>query len=84
MAGVLMTVLSMGLRLLPSVVSYGKPEDEIETPVAIVVLFGVLSSTRLNMAVMPTLFLRWAKAKPPEGLACESEWIQRESGPIVG
>jgi Cu/Ag efflux pump CusA len=66
-----MTALSTGLGLLPLALSGGKPGSEIETPLAIVVLFGLLSSTLLNMAVMPALFLKWAKPIAPARLPCE-------------
>jgi Cu/Ag efflux pump CusA len=71
LAPILMTALSTGLGLLPLALSGGKPGSEIETPLAIVVLFGLLSSTLLNMAVMPALFLRWAQPAPPTGLECD-------------
>jgi Cu/Ag efflux pump CusA len=72
LAPILMTALSTGLGLLPLALAGGKPGSEIETPLAIVVLFGLLSSTLLNMAVMPALFLRWAKPEPPEGPVCDN------------
>jgi Cu/Ag efflux pump CusA len=72
LAPILMTALSTGLGLLPLALAGGKPGSEIETPLAIVVLFGLLSSTFLNMAVMPALFLKWADPKAPEGMACDN------------
>ena len=71
LAPILMTALSTGLGLLPLALGGGKPGSEIETPLAIVVLFGLLSSTLLNMAVMPAVFLRWAEPVPPTGLECD-------------
>ena len=71
LAPILMTALSTGLGLLPLALSGGKPGSEIETPLAIVVLFGLLSSTLLNMAVMPALLLEWAKPAPPQRTACD-------------
>jgi len=40
---------------------------------AIVVLFGLSSSTLLNMIVVPSLFLRWAKSTPADGSDLEVE-----------
>ena len=66
LAPILMTALSTGLGLLPLAISGGQPGSEIQTPLAIVVVCGLLSSTFLNMAVVPALFLRWASATPPQ------------------
>jgi Cu/Ag efflux pump CusA len=65
LAPILMTALSTGLGLLPLALAGGEPGSEIETPLAIVVLCGLLSSTILNMIVVPTLFLRFASPEPP-------------------
>jgi Cu/Ag efflux pump CusA len=43
-----------------------KPGNEIQTPMAIVILFGLLTSMLLNMLVVPALYLRFGRpAKPP-------------------
>jgi Cu/Ag efflux pump CusA len=62
---VLMTALTTGLGLVPLALSGSQPGNEIQTPLAIVVLFGLFTSTLLNMVVVPSLFLRWAAAAPP-------------------
>ncbi|HDP90294.1 MAG TPA: efflux RND transporter permease subunit [Thioalkalivibrio sp.] len=56
---ILMTALSAGLALVPLALSGGLPGSEIQTPMAIVILFGLLSSTALNMIVVPALYLRY-------------------------
>jgi CzcA family heavy metal efflux pump len=56
---VLMTALTTGLALIPLAISGSEPGNEIQTPLAIVVIFGLFSSTFLNMIVVPSLFLRW-------------------------
>lgn len=59
LAPILMTALAAGLALVPLALSVGKPGSEIQTPMAIVILFGLLSSTLLNMIVVPALYLRF-------------------------
>ncbi len=71
LAPVLMTALTAGLGLVPLALSGGQPGNEIQTPLAIVVLFGLFSSTVLNMVVVPSLFLRWAKPAPPSTASSE-------------
>ena len=56
---ILMTALAAGLALIPLALSGGEPGSEIQTPMAIVILFGLLSSTALNMIVVPVLYLRF-------------------------
>ena len=56
---ILMTALSAGLALVPLALAGGEPGSEIQTPMAIVILWGLLSSTALNMLVVPALYLRF-------------------------
>ena len=58
LAPILMTALSAGLALIPLALGGHKPGSEIQTPMAIVILFGLLSSMLLNMIVVPALYLR--------------------------
>jgi Cu/Ag efflux pump CusA len=53
---ILMTALAAGLGLVPLALSGGEPGSEIQAPMAIVILFGLLSSTALNMFVVPALY----------------------------
>ena len=64
LAPILMTALAAGLALLPLALRGDEPGTEILTPMAIVILFGLLSSTLLNMLVVPALFLRFGEATP--------------------
>jgi CzcA family heavy metal efflux pump len=61
LAPILMTALAAGLALLPLALRGEAPGNEILTPMAIVILFGLLSSTLLNMLVVPALFLRFGE-----------------------
>lgn len=60
---VLMTALSAGLALIPLVFAGDQPGNEIQSPMAIVILGGLLSSTALNMIVIPALVLKYGKSK---------------------
>jgi Cu/Ag efflux pump CusA len=59
MAPVLMTSLCAGLALIPLVLAGGSPGNEILSPMGEVILGGLLSSTALNLVVVPALFARW-------------------------
>jgi len=56
---ILMTALAAGLALIPLALEAGEPGSEIQAPMAIVILCGLLSSTALNMLVVPALYLRF-------------------------
>jgi CzcA family heavy metal efflux pump len=58
---ILMTAMAAGLALIPLALGGGKTGSEIQTPMAIVILCGLITSTLLNMVVVPTLYLRYAK-----------------------
>ena len=58
---ILMTAMAAGLALIPLALGGGKTGSEIQTPMAIVILCGLTSSTLLNMIVVPTLYLRYGR-----------------------
>ncbi len=58
LAPILMTALAAGLALVPIALGMGKPGSEIQAPMAIVIFFGLLSSTALNMVVVPAVYYR--------------------------
>jgi len=60
---VMMTALTAGLALLPLALSAGEPGNEIQRPMAIVVLGGLLTSVALNMIVVPALYYRWGRSR---------------------
>lgn len=70
LAPVLMTALAAGLALIPLALRGGQPGSEIQSPMAVVILCGLLTSTTLNMFIVPALYLRFGAVRPdPEGAA---------------
>jgi CzcA family heavy metal efflux pump len=63
LAPILMTACATGLALVPLAVAGSKPGHEIEHPMAIVILGGLVTSTLLNLFVLPSLYLRFAKGR---------------------
>jgi CzcA family heavy metal efflux pump len=65
LAPILMTTLATALALVPLVVAGSVPGNEIEHPMAVVILGGLMTSTLLNLFVVPSLYLRFGRAAPP-------------------
>lgn len=65
MSPILMTAFCAGLALIPLALGGGQPGKEIETPMAIVILGGLISSTALNMVVVPALYLKFGRERKP-------------------
>jgi CzcA family heavy metal efflux pump len=63
LAPILMTALATGLALVPLVVAGDIPGAEIEHPMAIVILGGLVTSTLLNLFIIPALYLRFGKSR---------------------
>jgi CzcA family heavy metal efflux pump len=61
LAAVLMTALTAGLALIPLILAGKAAGNEIQSPMAIVILGGLLTSTFLNLVVVPVLFARWGQ-----------------------
>jgi Cu/Ag efflux pump CusA len=59
LAPILMTALAAGLALVPIAMGMGKPGSEIQAPMAIVIFCGLLTSTALNMVVVPAAYYRF-------------------------
>ncbi|WP_303323163.1 efflux RND transporter permease subunit [uncultured Duncaniella sp.] len=53
---ILMTALSSALALIPLAVNGDKPGNEIQSPLAIVILGGLLTSTVLNIFIVPLVY----------------------------
>jgi CzcA family heavy metal efflux pump len=53
---ILMTALSTGLALVPVALGFGEPGSEIQAPLALVVVCGLVSSTALNLFVVPAIY----------------------------
>jgi Cu/Ag efflux pump CusA len=58
---ILMTSIVTGLGVLPLAIGMGDPGREIEGPMAVVILGGLLTSMALNLLVLPTLALRYGR-----------------------
>lgn len=58
---ILMTALATALGLLPLALGSGAPGREIEGPMAVVILGGLLTSTALNLLLLPGLALRFGR-----------------------
>ena len=61
LAPILMTATTTGLALVPLVIAGSIPGNEIEHPMAIVILGGLITSTLLNLFVVPSLYLRFGE-----------------------
>ncbi|MCH5219081.1 MAG: efflux RND transporter permease subunit [Muribaculaceae bacterium] len=53
---IVMTALTSALALIPLAVAGNKPGNEIQSPLAVVILGGLISSTLLNVFVVPTIY----------------------------
>ncbi|MGI8919528.1 MAG: efflux RND transporter permease subunit, partial [Pyrinomonadaceae bacterium] len=58
----LMTALVTGVGLIPLALGAGEPGKEIQQPMAVVILGGIVTSTFLNMIVIPALYLKYGRA----------------------
>jgi Cu/Ag efflux pump CusA len=58
---IMMTALTSALAIGPLVVAGNLPGHEIEHPLAVVVLGGLVTSTLLNLFVVPSLYLRFGR-----------------------
>ena len=66
---ILMTSIVTALGVLPLALGMGDPGREIEGPMAVVILGGLLTSMALNLLVLPTLALRYGRFEAKEAEA---------------
>ncbi len=69
LAPILMTATTTGLALMPLVIAGDIPGQEIELPMAIVILGGLVTSTLLNLFVVPSLYLKFGKIGTKEDIS---------------
>ena len=62
-APIMMTALTAGLALVPLIIAGNIPGHEIEHPMAIVILGGLVTSTLVNLFIVPNLYLRFGKGR---------------------
>jgi CzcA family heavy metal efflux pump len=72
LAPILMTASATGFALAPLVVAGTVPGNEIEHPLAVTILGGLVTATLLNLFVLPSLYLAFAKPRK-----------ERRSEPVV-
>lgn len=63
LAPILMTALATALAFVPIVAGGTRPGHEIEHPMAVIILGGLVTSTILNLFLMPSLYLRFARGR---------------------
>jgi Cu/Ag efflux pump CusA len=66
LAPILMTALATGLALVPIALGGDRPGHEIEHPLAVVIIGGLVTSTILNLFLLPALYLRFGHAAEVE------------------
>jgi Cu/Ag efflux pump CusA len=57
----MMTVFTTGLALIPLVWVGQVPGNEVEHPMAVVIMGGLITATLLNLFVVPVLYLAFGK-----------------------
>jgi CzcA family heavy metal efflux pump len=63
LAPIMMTASATALALVPLAIAGSIPGHEIEHPMAVVILGGLATSTLLNLFVLPSLYLRFGRAR---------------------
>jgi heavy metal efflux system protein len=80
---VLMTALLAMLGLLPMALSHGIG-SEVQKPLAVVIIGGLISATALTLIVLPTLYLRFAGRSPSAGPPEHGEAVATVGIPNAG
>lgn len=63
LAPILMTTMTTALALLPIIIGGNRPGQEIEHPMALVILGGLMTSALLNLLVMPVIYWKFGKSR---------------------
>ncbi|MFE9691612.1 efflux RND transporter permease subunit [Micromonospora sp. NPDC005806] len=74
---ILMTSLATGLALVPLAIEGSLPGHEIEHPMAVVILGGLVTSTLLNLFVLPSLYLRFGRRTDPSSRQGPARAVRR-------
>ena len=61
-----MTALTTAMMLLPFVIFGNIPGHEIARPMAIIIIGGLVTSTFLNLFLLPVLYLRYGAVREPD------------------
>jgi Cu/Ag efflux pump CusA len=78
---ILMTALVTGIGLLPLALGAGEPGKEIQQPMAVVILGGIVTSTFLNMIVIPALYLKYGRS---EAAATSTDFATGRESAVMG
>jgi Cu/Ag efflux pump CusA len=60
---IMMTVFTTGLALIPLVIAGQIPGNEVEHPMAVVIMGGLITATLLNLFVVPVLYLHFGMGR---------------------
>jgi CzcA family heavy metal efflux pump len=69
---IVMTAATAGLGLLPLALSVEAAGSELEAPMALIVCMGLITSTALNMLVLPTIYVWLARRRPASAVVHEA------------
>jgi Cu/Ag efflux pump CusA len=81
LAPILMTASATALALVPLVIAGSISGHEIEYPMAVVILGGLVTSTLVNLFVLPSLYLRFAPRTRRERVAVDVPAAGGKSAP---